>query len=427
MKTKNTYKVLVAHPGKQHSMQTAVALENNGYLYKYVTCVYDKPHSITNILAKVLRGDDRKKANSRKNEQLPDEKIVLFCEFSALILLLISRIIFLKKFYGKVNQYIMDRFGLKVAKYAIKNNIDILIMYDTTSNKSFEYIKKNASHIKCVLDVTIANRIYNKKIYENDIELTNDNMIKKEQEYLWKKNGLLQYYREVVLCDYCLVASEFVRKSVRYVDVADEKIKILRYGVDMEKFKFENKSEKSGPLNLLYVGGIIRRKGLHHLLRVISEFDPNTVKLKLAGNYDESYDLVKKYKHFSNIEFLGYVTKDRLNEIYNDADAFVLPSLSEGMALVGLEAMASGLPLICSTNTGINDLINDYQNGIVFETGNNKQLHNAIEWFYHHKQDIVEIGLNAHKTASQYSWESYSRELIKILENIMSKEGGILK
>ena len=54
-------KVIVAHPGKQHSFQTATAFKKSGDLYKYITTVYNKPHTWTRLLTKIAKGDLQKK------------------------------------------------------------------------------------------------------------------------------------------------------------------------------------------------------------------------------------------------------------------------------------------------------------------------------------------------------------------------------
>lgn len=59
-------KVLLVHPGKQHSFETAKALKEAGVFYKYVTTVYDKDNSLTNKIKHLLKGKNLKKANTRK-------------------------------------------------------------------------------------------------------------------------------------------------------------------------------------------------------------------------------------------------------------------------------------------------------------------------------------------------------------------------
>ena len=121
-----------------------------------------------------------------------------------------------------------------------------------------------------------------------------------------------------------------------------------KYTVDCDKWSavglllfyiktFEQKLYKSHEgLRLIYVGGITHRKGLHHLLKVISELEKDNISLSIAGDVNAEMKIYQKYKNSSNIKFLGFLTHDKLKEEYKRADVFVLSSLGEGMAMVGL-------------------------------------------------------------------------------------------
>lgn len=410
-------KVIVAHPGKQHSMHTALAVNNKGALFRYITTVYDKPISLTRFISYILRGDSRKKAMGRKNNNIPNDKVLQFCEIEGLVLLAILRIPFLKRKWSKINDWVTRRFELKVAKYAIKNKVDVVIMYDCACDIAFKYLKEHDANIKCVMDCSISNRVYNKKIYEEDILITKDEVIKSEQAYLWKENGLNPFWAEVKFADYYLVPSNFVEKSIIYVGGEKEKIYKIPYGVDLTQFKPKNKSF-SAPLKLLYVGGVMRRKGLHHLLKVISEFPSDEVVLQIAGSYDNNYDLYKQYSSCTNIKFLGFVTRDILADVYNDSHVFVLPSLAEGLALVGLEALAAGLPVVCTDNSGVNDIVKDYENGIVFKTGNDDELRDAVIWLIKNIGILEEMGNKARLSVKEYSWNNYYNKIQNTIELI---------
>lgn len=167
------------------------------------------------------------------------------------------------------------------------------------------------------------------------------------------------------------------------------------------------KKNLSLPLKLIVVGQLNRRKGIHQLLEVVTQYKPQDVFLDLVGSYDETSDTYLKYKNCSNISFHGFITHDTLFKLYQEAHVFVLPSFAEGLALVGLEALASGLPLLCSDCSGVNDLISPYENGIVTRAGNLADIKNGIDWFRNHINEIPGMGINARKTAEKYTWDAY--------------------
>lgn len=153
-------KVIVAHPGQQHSYQAAIALKEKGMLYRYVTTVYDSPNSLMMRVGKrFMKRDNLKRAQGRKNELL-DGNVTQFCELYGLMLLLILRLDKTKKrvFYNKFNQFVSRRFGRKVADYAIKHEVDAVICYDTSSAECFRILEKKAPKIIRILDNAAPNR-----------------------------------------------------------------------------------------------------------------------------------------------------------------------------------------------------------------------------------------------------------------------------
>lgn len=104
------------------------------------------------------------------------------------------------------------------------------------------------------------------------------------------------------------------------------------------------------------------------------------------------------------------------------ADVFVLPSLGEGMAMVILEAMGTGTPVLISDMTGGNDIIENGMNGIVCKAGSETSLFNAIEWYMNNRDKIPNMSLKAHDTALGYTWEHYHKSYGEQILNILSSK-----
>jgi glycosyltransferase involved in cell wall biosynthesis len=412
-------RVLVAHPGKQHVFQLVTALEREGLLHSFVTTIYDKEDSITSKVKKVLRGKILKKASSRRCEEIPDNKVHLINELGGLFLRLLSRLTSNKKIINKAYHKVHSSFSKKVAYYALKEKINVIILFDSNVYDCFQIIKAENPNILCLLDVTIANRVFMKTIYDKDIILTNNYNLKKEQIHLWNPNNLRIYEKEFFQADFMLVGSSFVKKSIEYSIGKSDKILHIPYGVNLSQFKMnESKNYLFGPLLLFFVGGVILRKGIHHLLEVVSSFSEEEVQLVIAGHYDTNDEVYKNYKDFKNIKFEGFVTRDVIAEYYQKSHVFVLPSLAEGMALVGLEALASGLPIICTDNTGVNDIVINGENGFVIPTSNQKELKDKIIWMLEHRENLKAMGKKAVLSAKGYSWSSYHNQLIQEINKI---------
>lgn len=129
-----------------------------------------------------------------------------------------------------------------------------------------------------------------------------------------------------------------------------------------------------------FAGLINRRKGVDTLIRSFCEIQDTTPNphLVLVGPYQGANEIETNFVRFcksliqgdnneERIHFVGRV--DNLKEYLFISDVFVLPSLSEGMPNVLLEAMAAGLPCVCSDIPGIRELITSEKNGILVQPG----------------------------------------------------------
>lgn len=110
----------------------------------------------------------------------------------------------------------------------------------------------------------------------------------------------------------------------------------------------------------------------------------------------------------SVVEFQGYVDHDRLPEIYNRSDIFVLPSFSEGLPNVILEAQACGLPVIGTEVGGIPELLSDGR-GILVSVGDEQQLFDAMEALVQNPELRITIA----KKARTYVVENHSLEVLR--------------
>ena len=415
-------KVLLVHPGKQHSFETAKALKDAGVFYKYVTTVYDKKYSLTHKFKSLLRGKNLKKANTRSCLYLNDDDIIQIYELWGLLVLLVSKISFLSKLYFHLNLSLSNHFADKAAKIAVREDVDAIIVYDGISRKGLEYIKKKAPHIKTIMDVSISMRPFMKANFERDMDVYHHDVFYEEEAYLWINKYEQVIRNELKYVDFFFVPSKIVCQSLAYCGVEKGKVRIVPYGVNTSLFDFCKKEYiDQTPLKLIYVGQISYRKGLHHILSIIKRYYKNIVEISLAGAFNEHNSIYKQYKESSNIHFLGFVTRDILAKEYQNADVFVFPTLGEGYGMVVLEALSTGTPVLISNLAGGNDAITNYENGIVYDGLSEKKLKESLDWFIANKKLLPQMSMNARNMALKYTWEQYHKnyafELLKILKN----------
>jgi len=126
-------------------------------------------------------------------------------------------------------------------------------------------------------------------------------------------------------------------------------------------------------VGLLYVGSLTYRKGVAPLLdawRRLERARPNAATLLLVGEGDKRDELARQASEagLDSVRFVGAVPYDELPVYYAAADALVIPTLEDNWSLVVPEAMACGLPILCSTYNGCwPELVHDGVNGWVFD------------------------------------------------------------
>jgi len=106
---------------------------------------------------------------------------------------------------------------------------------------------------------------------------------------------------------------------------------------------------------------------------------------------------------------------------YEDADVLILPSVEEGFGKVVAEAMACGLPVVVSENTGAKDLVENGENGFIVPIRDVKRLKEKILYFNDNPEITRRMGKNARKTVEKYTWMKYGNEFVKAYEKILTK------
>jgi glycosyltransferase involved in cell wall biosynthesis len=370
------YKVIVAHPGKQLSLKLAEALYQKGYLYSYHTSVYFKQNSLfLRFISIFLSKENKKRAKNRRSSLIPDSKIISNFGFLGLISLLLLRIDHKRLITNKWMNFVSDLFGQKVARYAIKNKVDAVIMYDTNSRKAFEYLKAKAPNIKRIIDNSHPARSFLFEIY-NNLNSSSGEFIKtlraESDGFLFDKVKADKFKHEILLADINIVASSFSKKSILSCGFPNDKIIVAPYGINSFKNPIVNKDFSK--LRILFVGQVNQRKGIKQVLDAAVELKKQIdCTFSIVGSGMELYkELYKPY--YSFVDFYGRVTKTKLEHLYQSSNLFIFPTLGEGFGMVILEALSYGLPVICSKNCAGDDVIKDNFNGFVIDAGNSNSL-----------------------------------------------------
>jgi UDP-glucose:(heptosyl)LPS alpha-1,3-glucosyltransferase len=231
-------------------------------------------------------------------------------------------------------------------------------------------------------------------------------------------------YRKVV------AISERTRQQLKqYYNVPDERIVTIPNGINLSRFNPENARSRDAvhrsfgiprdlPL-LLFVGSQYRLKGLEFAIRALVEMETKAVLLVVGADEAAPFKRLAEQLGVSDrVIFAG--ARSDLPTIYPAADAFVLPTLYETFALVCLEAMASGLPVLASPVGGIEDYLRDGENGLHIQRDateiaakldrllNDRELHATLR-----KAGIA--------TAQNYAWEKIARQYLNLFDELIAE------
>jgi glycosyltransferase involved in cell wall biosynthesis len=198
-----------------------------------------------------------------------------------------------------------------------------------------------------------------------------------------------------------------------------ERVPVITMGVDTEKFQTKRDYEARGPIRMITVGRLNPSKGHRYALEAM--------KKALTDGCDLRYTIVGEGSHRAGIEEIlqelglarqvdltGTLSEDRVRDLLRESDVFLLTSvgLGEAAPVAVMEAMACGLPVICSRIGGTGDMICDGQDGLLVEQYDVEGIHDALVRLTKSADYRREIGQAARKTAEDmFDFRHTSRRL----------------
>ena len=176
---------------------------------------------------------------------------------------------------------------------------------------------------------------------------------------------------------------------------------------------------------ILLIGAPAYIKGADILIKAFIKIQTEfpDYRLKIVGWYSQNQqnELILLGNHSSRIEILPPVSPEKAQTIIDKCTFFVLPSRTEGMGRVLLEAMAHGKALVGSNIEGIPHYIHHETNGLLFDTGDENGLAEAMKRLLSHPDQRSFLGKNGQKlVTTQYSEDVYAKEYQKLISSVVS-------
>ena len=378
-------KIIVSAAGRFHAFYWAEQLQKRGYLHKMIAGYYNPRRN-----AKGVQIDPSRVVSNG----LPDILAYMFRKF-------------LKRYINvNMDWYFMEYYDHWASRQV--EPCDILVGWSGLSLHTIRQAKKNGT--LTVVHRGSAHILTQKELIQCEyskfgieINIPAEQVINKE----------LMEYEEA---DYIYVPSSFVKQTFTDRGFPEYKIFIVPNGFALKHFKPTPKADDT--FRIIHVGPSIR-KGTHYLLQAMNELNlPNSELLFIGKPEGLLSPLLRNMK--SNIRLVERVPHVEIHKYYSAGSLYILPSIEDGFGNVVVEAMACGLPVICSENTGAKDAVRNGIDGFVVPVRDVEALKEKVLYLYEHEEERREMGRNALERAKEFTWDRYGERVVEAYKRILN-------
>jgi glycosyltransferase involved in cell wall biosynthesis len=169
-------------------------------------------------------------------------------------------------------------------------------------------------------------------------------------------------------------------------------------------------------LNVLFVGQVCLRKGVPYLLEAMRLLNSSKLRCRVVGALALDRKRVVEYSRW--VEFVGHASSDRLSDLYHWADVFAFPSLYEGFALVQLEAMACGVPVITTPNAA--PVVRDGMEGFIIPIRDVEALAARLDRLLLDRDLLSAMSQRALERVSEFTLDRYGERLVDAVESSLA-------
>lgn len=240
----------------------------------------------------------------------------------------------------------------------------------------------------------------------------------------------------ILLSDHVIAVSNAVKKQlIEETFVPEDRVTVINNGINPEKFiSLDEKLREKGQielekLNLIYVGQVIKNKGIDILIEIFkdSQFKDITLDIFGGGEYlQELKDLIIQNSLSKQVRAYGKIPYERIIEVYNNPkyDAFVFPTKRfEGLPMVLVEALFAGLPIVAFDIGGVSDVVKNGETGFLIESENVFELKQKILSLKNNRETLSELRKSAfNKAQRDFGVDAMLNKYEKIMKPTLLKE-----
>jgi glycosyltransferase involved in cell wall biosynthesis len=206
--------------------------------------------------------------------------------------------------------------------------------------------------------------------------------------------------------------------------ITDSNTYIIPNGVKLDNIPKINPIKLYGENNILFIGNLVCRKGVHYLIEACSKINNSITNFRLfivGSGVNEDYFkcMVEKYGLKNKVEFVGFIEGNKKYSYLKAVDLMVLPSMWESLPIVVLEAMACGKPVIASNVGGVAFLVRDGVNGFLVNPGDVDDLAKKMYLLLNDSQLQLEMSRESLRMVKNFEWSKIVDRTVNVYKEII--------
>jgi glycosyltransferase involved in cell wall biosynthesis len=219
----------------------------------------------------------------------------------------------------------------------------------------------------------------------------------RECQSVFPKGLFRRMVEEIALADFAIVPSAVAVRSFEDAGLAGKAL-VVHAGTDHCLFKPAEADRDEKMFRVCYAGRVELAKGVVYLLKAWKKLSLPNAELVLIGKVAPEMSALIRENAISTVRFEGYLRLDRLAEVFRSSDVFAFPSVTEGLARVLMEGMASGLPVVATDCSGAADCVTEGVDGTVIPPRDVDAMAEALLWHYRNRDATKAMGRAARAT-----------------------------
>ena len=221
--------------------------------------------------------------------------------------------------------------------------------------------------------------------------------------------------------DHITCASDYVKQGLIEVGNDPQRISVIPYPIDVHELPFVPREGRSGPVTIGFVGGVSTRKGAPYFFETARHFDPREARFVMVGPVNIAPTAVEKYR--GAVELTGPVPRSEIRRWLETFDIFFFPSTCEGSAGSLMEAMATGLPVVTSPNSGT--VARHDEEGFIADYDQTDQFAGYLKRLIADPDLRLRMGRAARRRAETFSLDWYAEQLVTLLTRLVRERGAV--